>query len=296
MPSLSGLLILDKPRGWTSHDAVAWLRRRVKTRQVGHAGTLDPAAEGVLVVAVGSATRLLPYLQEADKQYVAHVVLGIETTTDDLEGEITAITEATPPSQADVEATLQRFQGEIVQVPPRFSAIKVDGTPLYRRARAGQDVSAPPRRVTISRLSLLWYHYPDLVFVVDCSKGTYVRSLARDIGAALGTGGYLHGLVRTRVGRFTLAQAWTIDELEAGLSPETWSLFALPPEDALSAGPALILSEQDEAAWYHGSPVRLSAPAVPDLLARVYTHDGYWAGLARPASTGRWRPVLVTGQ
>jgi len=296
MSSLSGLLILDKPRGWTSHDVVAWLRRRLKTRQVGHAGTLDPAAEGVLVVAVGSATRLLPYLQEADKQYVAHVVLGIETTTDDLEGEITAITEATPPSQADVEATLQQFRGEIVQVPPRFSAIKVDGTPLYRRARAGQDVPAPPRRVTINRLTLLFYHFPDLVFVVDCSKGTYVRSLARDIGAALGTGGYLHGLVRTRVGRFTLAQAWTIDELEAGLSPETWSLVALPPEDALSAGPALILSEQDEAAWYHGSPVRLSAPAVPDLLARVYTHDGYWAGLARPASTGRWRPVIVTAQ
>lgn len=295
MTTLHGLLVIDKPRGWTSHDVVNWTRRRLGEKRVGHGGTLDPAAEGVLLIAVGQATRLTSFLQDAGKQYLAHIVLGATSTTDDLEGDFLATTQPViPPARTEVERVLRRFEGEIEQLPPAFSAIKVGGRPLYRRSRAGEAVEATPRRVVIYRLELLHYAYPDLVLAIDCGKGVYVRSLGRDLGAALGTGAYLHGLIRTRVGPFTLADAWSLDALEPLLSVETWRQIAWHPDTALNGLPALVLSADQAKAWYHGAPVRRPGSLADQSLARVYALDGSWLGIARyQRAREQWSPAVV---
>ncbi len=295
MRHLHGLLVIDKPRGWTSHDVVSWIRRRLRETRVGHGGTLDPAAEGILLVAVGQAARLTSFLQEAGKQYLAHIVLGIVSTTDDLEGEaLLAGQSCSQPPRAAVEEALRRFEGEIEQVPPAFSAIKVAGKPLYRRTRAGEAVTAAPRRVVIYRLELLHYAYPDVLVSVDCGKGVYIRSLARDLGTALGTGAYLHGLIRTRVGPFNLADAWTLETLDRWLSVDTWRLIAYHPDAAVSEHAALILGPAQTEAWYHGAPVRRPGAFSDQRLARVYALDGRWLGLARYEQARElWKPALV---
>lgn len=295
MTAPHGLLIIDKPRGWTSHDLVNWVRRRLREKRVGHGGTLDPAAEGVLIIAVGQAARLTSFLQDASKQYLAHIVLGATSTTDDLEGDVVHTAEpSTPPARADVERVLKRFEGEIEQVPPAFSAIKVAGRPLYRRSRAGEVVTVAPRRVVIHRLQLMHFAYPDVVLTIDCGKGVYVRSLARDLGAALGSGAYLHGLIRTRVGPFTLEDAWSIDDLEPMLSIETWRQIAWHPDLALVEFPALVVSPGQANAWYHGAPVRRPGPLPDQSLARVYALDGRWLGIARyQHAREQWSPAMV---
>jgi tRNA pseudouridine55 synthase len=295
MTELHGLLVIDKPRGWTSHDVVAWLRRRLRQDRVGHGGTLDPAAEGVLLVAVGQAARLTPFLQEATKEYLAHIVLGAVSTSDDLEGELLSDGQpAVPPTIAQVDDALHRFQGEIEQVPPVFSAIKMGGSPLYRQARAGRPVRTAPRRVFIYRTQLLHFAYPDVLVAVECGKGVYLRSLARDLGVLLGTGAYLHGLLRTRVGPFGLSAAWPLELLERLLSAVTWPHVALHPDASLSDYPALLLSAAQGKVWYHGAPVR-GAGAYPDQpVARVYSSAGNWMGLARYQQARRaWMPALV---
>ncbi len=292
---MHGILLIDKPRGWTSHDVVNWVRKRLRTRWIGHGGTLDPAAEGLLLIAVGVATRLVQYAVEADKSYVAHIVLGVSTTSDDLEGKQTRTSHLSqPPSAAQLHAALEQFRGSFEQYPPSYSAIKIGGTPAYRKARAGMPVELPPRTVFVRKLQCLHYDYPDLVISIDCSKGFYVRSLARDLGTRLGTGGYLHGLVRTRIGTFTLSEAWSISELERILSPETWPLLALHPDMLASSLPVLFIPEQQVTAWYHGAPVRSSLAAPPETLARAYAPDGTWIGIARyDANQACWRPILV---
>lgn len=292
---LHGFLVVDKPRGMTSHDVVALVRRRLRMRRVGHAGTLDPAAEGVLVVAAGSATRLIDRVQDGDKQYVAHVVLGAETDSADAEGQLIAASSDLAPSRDAVERALAPLVGTITQVPPAHSAIKVGGQALYHRARRGEKVDVPARTVIIHGIRLLAYDYPDLLLVIDCGKGVYVRSIARDVGRALGTGAYLHALLRTAVGRFTLAQAWTTAELEAHLRPQTWPLMALHPDVALAGAPALILDPDAATAWYHGRPVPADRrPPAASAEARVYHQTGAWMGLAA-ADAGRrqWRPRQV---
>ncbi|MCS7246063.1 MAG: tRNA pseudouridine(55) synthase TruB [Thermomicrobium sp.] len=290
-----GVLLLDKPRGWTSHDAVAWVRRRLHTRAVGHGGTLDPAAEGVLLLAVGVATRLLQYALEADKSYVAHIVLGAATTTDDLEGELLGdVPETSPPSVEAIRLALAEFHGVVAQRPPLYSSIKVRGTPAHRKTRAGQQPELPPRTVEVQRIELLRYTYPDLVVAIDCRKGFYVRSFARDLGQRLGTQGYVHGLVRTRIGAFGLDQAWTIRDLEEWLYPETWSLVALHPDTLVGHLPLIVVPESQLPAWYHGAPVRSAAPTDAEVIARAYAPDGLWIGLARyDVELAQWRPVLV---
>ncbi len=292
---MHGVLLVDKPRGWTSHDVVAWVRKHLGVRSVGHGGTLDPAAEGLLLIAVGAATRLLQYAIEAEKSYVAHIVLGVATSTDDLEGSITAVTPRdTVPSQDAVASALERFLGTFEQIPPTFSAIKIEGQPAHRRARRGDSLTLEPRTVVVHRLELLRYAYPDLFVAIDCSKGFYVRAFARDLGAALGTGGYLHGLVRTRIGGFRLEQAWTLDQLDSALLPETWSLLAHHPDQLVAHLPVLVVPDAELAAWYHGRSVRGILLAPSGQLARAYTLDGRWIGLARyVAGQRRWHPELV---
>jgi len=215
-----GLTIVDKPPGLTSHDVVARMRRLAGTRKVGHAGTLDPMATGVLVIGLGRATRLLGYISGQDKAYTATIRLGITTVTDDAEGDVTDTASTEGVSEDAIRAGLAGLTGDIEQVPSSVSAIKVEGRRAYQLVRAGEQVALPARQVRIAALNLIDLRRPstelvDLDVSVECSTGTYVRALARDLGATLGVGGHLTALRRTRVGGFAIAQAHTLEELAA---------------------------------------------------------------------------------
>jgi tRNA pseudouridine55 synthase len=216
---VGGLVIVDKPAGWTSHDVVARTRRLAGTRKVGHAGTLDPMATGVLLLGIGRATRLLGHLQLADKEYLATIRLGESTVTDDAEGDVTATADASQVSREQILAAMKPLTGDIQQVPTAVSAIKVDGKRSYARVRAGEEVALTARPVTVSVFELQEVRRNGTLVDVDvrvaCSTGTYVRALARDLGGALEVGAHLTMLRRTRVGGFTLADSRTLDQLEA---------------------------------------------------------------------------------
>jgi tRNA pseudouridine55 synthase len=215
-----GFLVVDKAPGMTSHDVVAIGRRALNTRKVGHAGTLDPMATGVLVLGFNNGTRLLQYITDGDKSYTATIVLGASTTTDDHEGEITSTTDATKVSDDEIKRILATMVGEIMQRPTNVSAIKVDGKRAYDRARSGEEFELPARKVTISQLDVLDIRHKEATTLVDiavtCSAGTYIRAIARDLGAELGVGGHLNVLRRTRVAGFTLDQAIGVEQLKGG--------------------------------------------------------------------------------
>jgi tRNA pseudouridine55 synthase len=236
MATPDGLLIVDKPAGWTSHDVVARCRRLCGTRRVGHAGTLDPMATGVLVLGINRATKLLTFLVGSDKTYTATIRLGQSTVTDDAEGEITSSHDVAGLSVEAVQQAVAGLTGQIDQVPSAVSAIKVDGQRSYARVRAGQDVVLLARPVTVSRFDILdqrtraaggqtvW----DCDVIVDVSSGTYVRALARDLGSALGVGGHLTALRRTRVGRFGLDRAHSLEDLEIASEADDMPVITLP--------------------------------------------------------------------
>lgn len=215
-----GFLVVDKAPGMTSHDVVAIGRRALNTRKVGHAGTLDPMATGVLVLGFNSGTRLLQYITDGDKSYTATIVLGASTTTDDHEGEITATADASKVNDEDIKRILATMVGEIMQRPTNVSAIKVDGKRAYDRARSGEEFELPARKVTISQLEILEIRHKEATTLVDisvtCSAGTYIRAIARDLGAELKVGGHLNVLRRTRVAGFALDQAVDIAQLKGG--------------------------------------------------------------------------------
>ena len=215
-----GFLVVDKAPGMTSHDVVAIGRRALNTRKVGHAGTLDPMATGVLVLGFNNGTRLLQYITDGDKSYKATIVLGASTTTDDHEGEITSTADASGVKDEEIKRILGQMVGEIMQRPTNVSAIKVDGKRAYDRARSGEEFELPARKVTISQLDILDIRHKDATTLVDiavtCSAGTYIRAIARDLGAELKVGGHLNVLRRTRVAGFTLDQAVGIDQLKGG--------------------------------------------------------------------------------
>jgi tRNA pseudouridine55 synthase len=246
--STSGILLLDKPQGPTSHDLVARTRRSLGTRKVGHAGTLDPMATGLMILGVGSSTRLLTYLVGLDKDYEATIRLGQSTTTDDAEGEVTSGADASGVTDAAIAAAIADLTGEIAQVPSSFSAIKVDGRRSYDRARAGEDVDLPARRVTVTAFDVLSRHIDgeqlDLHVHVAVSSGTYVRALARDLGSALGVGGHLTALRRTRIGPFALTDAVDPDgDLVAALRPPAEVARRLFPVAELTAEALLALTQ-----------------------------------------------------
>lgn len=213
---MSGLVVVDKPAGWTSHDVVGRMRRLAGTRKVGHAGTLDPMATGVLVLGVGRATRLLGHLQLVDKEYLATIRLGVRTVTDDAEGEVVETTDASGIDSGAIARGVAALTGEIEQVPSSVSAVKIDGKRSYARVRAGEDVQIPPRRVTVSTFEVGEVRHDrgvvDVDVRVECSSGTYVRALARDLGAGLGVGGHLTMLRRTRVGAFGIDLSHTLEQ------------------------------------------------------------------------------------
>ncbi len=277
MTDPSGLVVVDKPAGLTSHDVVARLRRILRTRKVGHAGTLDPMATGVLVCGVGRGTKLLGHLALDTKAYTATIRLGATTTTDDAEGEVVATADPSAVGDDAVAHGIAALTGPILQVPSSVSAIKVDGRRAYARVRAGEQVVLPPRPVTVEAFTLLARRGADLDVAVECSSGTYVRALARDLGAALGVGGHLTALRRTRVGPFHLVHARTLPELEdaPGLS--------LPLADAVAV--AFARRDVDAAAaadLAHGRPLPAAGLAgtygvfAPDgrVLALVAERDG----------------------
>ncbi|WP_270889930.1 tRNA pseudouridine(55) synthase TruB [Pedococcus sp. 5OH_020] len=280
MPSPDGLLVVDKPAGWTSHDVVGRARRVCGTQKVGHAGTLDPMATGVLVLGIGRATRLLTFLVGCDKDYSATVRLGQSTSTDDAEGEVTAAAGTEGVSRAAVSAAVAELTGDLQQVPSAVSAIKVDGRRAYHRVRAGEDVELPSRPVTVSRFEVLAARDAevdgvpvlDLDVEVTVSSGTYVRALARDLGAALGVGGHLTGLRRTRVGAFTLDQAHALEGLGDGGDPE--SVPVTPLTDAARAQFAVReLSSEEAVAVGYGQRVESAVPGRTDPVA-AFAPDG----------------------
>jgi len=211
---MDGILIINKPKGWTSFDVVAKIRGKLKPNRIGHTGTLDPAATGVLVLCLGRATKLAQKMLIMDKEYVAEITLGAISNTDDADGQVVHNPQAGVKSRLEVERALKQFQGVIQQMPPQFSAKKVKGRRAYDMAREGKPVELKPVEVTIREIEILDYKWPILKIRVLCSKGTYLRSLARDLGQALGVGGYLTALERTKVGQYTLDKAVTVEEAD----------------------------------------------------------------------------------
>jgi len=288
MPGLNGILNVDKPAGLTSHDVVSRVRGLARLRRVGHAGTLDPLATGVLVVALGRATRLLEYVTGLPKTYEAVVRLGQTSTTYDAEGELTPPRQLPELPAEALDQLLDQFRGPISQVPPMYSAVKREGRPLYELARQGVSVEREPRQVIIYDLQLRDWSPPDLRLRVECSAGTYIRSLAHDLGQALGTGGYLAALQRTAVGSFKLANAVALDTLSA----ENIVQFLLPPDSAVAHLPALSLD--GEAARLLRFGQRLPRPAGIDEapLVRAYGPGGDFVGIV--AAAGReWKPEKI---
>ncbi|MFF1541247.1 tRNA pseudouridine(55) synthase TruB [Microbacterium sp. NPDC058269] len=280
-----GILLVDKPAGLTSHDVVARTRRAFGTRKVGHAGTLDPMATGLLVIGIEGATRLLTYIVGADKTYTATIRLGQTTGTDDAEGEIltTAAPEAWDSVTDDaVAAGIAELTGEISQVPSAVSAIKVDGRRAYDRVRAGEEVVLAARDVVVSRFDLLAGRrgagHLDLDVVVDCSSGTYIRSLARDLGAALGVGGHLTALRRTRVGPFEVTDAVGIDALEGAPT-------LTPGEAAGRILPVLEMSGEEARDLRHGKRLGGQAVRLEDALGAAIDPDGLLVGIVEKRGT-----------
>jgi len=294
-PSLHGYLVIDKPAGWTSFDVVARARRLLGEKRIGHAGTLDPAATGVLPLAVGMATKTLEFLNDASKTYLAEVTFGVETDSYDIDGRVTRVMGANGLAVESVESTLAGFLGPAEQIPPMHSAIKIGGEKLYDLARRGEEVERAPRPVCFHTLELLDWHAPTATILVDCSKGTYIRSLARDLGEAMGTGAYLSNLVRLRSGPFDLFQAITVTELEEIEWPWSWPLVAIHPDLPVQEWPALLLDEPAALRWRQGSPIAAAGSAAGPI--RAYDAGGEWLGTGSADPAGAvWQPRKVVAE
>ena len=272
---MSGILLVDKPAGWTSHDVVGRLRRMTGQRRIGHSGTLDPMATGLLVVFLGRATRAVEFAEGHDKAYTALLRPGVVTDTLDTTGAVLA-TSPERPTLSELEAALGAFRGEIEQLPPMYSALKYNGKKLYEIARAGGEVERKPRPVTIYRLECTGERDGDFVLEVECSKGTYIRTLCDDIGRALGCGACMSGLRRTRAGGFDVRDALTIEEIERRGAEN-----CLLPVDALFAGrPVVLLKDaRAEKALRNGMDVRFDADFAGEC--RVYAESGEFLALCR---------------
>lgn len=288
-----GVLVVDKPAGWTSHDVVARVRRLASTRKVGHAGTLDPMATGVLVVGIGRATRLLTFVTGADKDYTATVRLGVTTTTDDAEGEELVRADASGVDRAALDAAVAALTGDVLQVPSAVSAIKVDGRRAYARVRAGEDVELAARPVRVERFDVVAVRREgDLLDVdveVTVSSGTYVRALARDLGAALGVGGHLTALRRTRVGGYGLDVARTLEDLAAAPVEEAIPVVPLA-QAARAVLPVRELDADEARALSYGQGVAASGEG--DGPVAALGPDGTLVAVVERRG-GRLRPTVV---
>jgi tRNA pseudouridine55 synthase len=296
---MSGILNVNKPAGPTSFDIVSTIRRGTGEKRVGHGGTLDPMASGVLVVLLGQASRVSEYLLDLPKTYLARLRLGEATTTYDAEGEVTSRDE-TPVAHEQLEGLLPAYVGQVMQVPPVFSALKVDGQRAYARARRGDEVTLPPRPVRIYRIEIKAFEYPEAEIEVECGRGTYIRSLAHDLGEALGCGAHLSGLVRTRVGPFWIERAVEIADLERRLEDGSWQELLDPVDVALLTLPQVTASIEEERDLRHGQAVTLDdagyalAHPADGTEVRGYAEDGSFIGILRfETVTKMWKPRKI---
>lgn len=300
---MHGIFNVNKPSGITSHDVVNIVRRLSGVKRVGHAGTLDPAAEGVLLICVGKATRVSEYLIDSRKTYCAEIAFGIETDTYDSEGQVVA---RAPEWQVeavkleDVEAALQSLTGRILQLPPKYSAIKKRGKPLYKLARAGIEVELEPREVEIYRAQVIDWQPPVAKIEIECSKGTYIRSFAHDLGQKLGSGAYLSYLVRLASGRFKLEDALPLHVLEDAIRRGYWQELIYPLDYALLDFGAAILGPESQKAIVTGQTwaprIRPTEETIREIhgLCRVYSLEGKIVALLKlERHTFRWRPEKV---
>ncbi len=291
----SGILVVDKAAGMTSFDVVGLVRRRLGARRVGHAGTLDPDASGVLPTLVGEATKLMAYLSDQDKEYVATIRLGVVTDTQDLGGRVLR-TAPVPTLEGEALARAARaFVGRIPQVPPMFSAVHHEGRRLYELARQGREVPRPARQVVVHAITVEAVALPSVRLRIVCGKGTYVRALAADLGQALGCGAALEQLVRTRVGPFTLAEAMSSEQVAAASAEVLWSHLR-PPQTALVGWPVARLDARAVAAFVHGQAVELRPPlsAATGRLVAVFEGDTGFVGVGERSGEGGWlKPVRI---
>ena len=266
--AISGVLVVDKPVGMTSHDVVQAVRNGTSLRRAGHTGTLDPRASGVLVILVGPAVRLSEYVSASDKRYQAIVRMGGKTDTFDADGKFTQDNqEIVDVTEEQFEEVLKTFVGEIEQTPPPYSAVKVQGRKAYEMARKGEEVKLEPRTITVHHLEVLEWAPPEVVIDVHCSSGTYVRSLANDLGEKLGCGGYLVGLRRTKSGRFSLRDAVPLRKLQEAFDAGNWYQYLIPAAEALGDWPSIELSPDDVEGVRHGH--RVTAEADAEIGSRV---------------------------
>ena len=290
--SLDGILNVNKAAGMTSHDVVGVVRRFSHLTRVGHAGTLDPMATGVLLVCLGSATRVVEYLTDHDKKYHARIRLGIETDTYDATG--TVVEErAVTATREQIEAALHSFVGQLAQMPPAYSAIKQNGVPLYKLARQGKKVETAKRNIEIYSLELREVSLPDIEIDIHCGKGTYVRSLAHDLGEALGCGAHLTALTRTASGPFTLDESHTLDELGAAFADHYAEKYLLPIDEALLHFQAVVVDSPTTKAIQQGKALVCGRKYSTSLL-RAYSSGGdLIALLERGRASDEWKPRKV---
>jgi tRNA pseudouridine55 synthase len=288
---VSGVLVIDKPIGMTSHDVVQIVRKGTNIRRAGHTGTLDPRASGVLVVLIGPAVRLSEYVSASDKRYQAVVQLGTTTDTYDADGRVLSNT-SVDISEKQFNDVLQSFVGEIEQVPPPYSAVKVKGRHAYDMARSGEEVNLDPRIIKVYNLDLLEWAPPEAVIDVYCSSGTYVRSLANDLGEKLGCGAHLIGLRRTKSGKFTLRDAIPLRKLRDAFENNTWQDLLIPAAEALAEWHTVVLNPEQLDIVKHGRRI----PAEPDSpsIARGISESGDLIGLLEfDPETQEWQPKKV---
>lgn len=292
--AISGVLVIDKPVGMTSHDVVQVVRRGTGIRRAGHTGTLDPRASGVLVVLVGPAVRLSEYVSASDKRYQAIIRLGESTDTYDAEGEITR-REAVNITYEQIEEALTQFEGTVEQIPPAYSAKKINGKKAYELARKGVEVELEAKEIDVYHLELLEWDTPEAIIDVFCSSGTYVRSLANDLGDVLGTGGHLVGLRRTKSGEFALRDAVQLRRLEEAFENGDWYKYLIPAAEALSDWPSRVLSFDEVDLVRHGHRIPVEeAPENPDDWVRAISQQGELVALLEFAPEEmEWQPRKV---
>ncbi len=293
---MDGILNINKATGMTSHDVVAVVRKMLKQKRVGHAGTLDPAASGVLPICVGQATRVAEYLSASGKAYQAAIVFGIVTDTYDAEGEVERNADASSLTLEQILAALPHFLGCQMQMPPRYSAIKIAGQPAYKHARKGEAIKLEPRPIEITRLDILAWNPPCLTLAVECSKGTYIRSLAYDLGELLGCGAHLGGLVRTRSGPFLLTESVALEQLAEAAASGRVHEYVYPADMALQQYPALMLNAEISERVLHGNTFRYEVDEKEQglSLARVYDANGQFIAIAEwDAEQEMWQPKKV---
>ncbi|RJP49737.1 MAG: tRNA pseudouridine(55) synthase TruB [Anaerolineaceae bacterium] len=296
--AISGVLVVDKPVGMTSHDVVEAIRRGTGIRRAGHTGTLDPRASGVLVILIGPAVRLSEYVSASDKRYQAIIRLGSSTDTFDADGKFVQSNQPVNVTEEQFEKILKNFEGEIEQTPPPYSAVKVGGRRAYDMARQGEEVELAPRKIQVHHLEVLEWAPPEVVVDVHCSSGTYVRSLANDIGVQLGTGAYLVGLRRTKSGRFSLRDATPLRKLQEAFQAGNWYQYLIPAAEALADWPAVELNPDEVEEVRHGHRVKMAADAPTTEMVRGVSAAGELIALMIPAAnpedgSPEWQPKKV---